>query len=200
VYRPPTFRRDDTEWCLEMISAHGFGLLISAGDGPDDVPLASPLPMRVRDGVLCGHVARANPHWRVFDGARVARAVFTGPHAYVSPTWMPDPGRSVPTWNYVQVHAVGRPRMLDDPARTIDVVRALSDQYEGAEGWRADAADVKFMAGMLRGIVAFEMPIEELKGKAKLSQNKPPAVVEAVARRLSERGEHDISKLMRAAG
>ncbi len=40
---------------------------------------------------------------------------------------------------------------------------------------------------MLDGITAFEMRIERLEGIAKLSQNKPTAEVERVARHLAAR-------------
>jgi hypothetical protein len=36
---------------------------------------------------LLGHVARANQHWKRFDGKESALAIFVGPHAYVSPSW-----------------------------------------------------------------------------------------------------------------
>jgi transcriptional regulator len=38
-----------------------------------------------------------------------------------------------------------------------------------------DALPADYLAGMLRGIVAFEIPIDRLEGKAKLSQNRSAA-------------------------
>lgn len=205
VYRPSAFQINDEAWCLGLVEDHGFGHLVSAGDGPLDPPMISPVPMLIRDGTLMGHVARANPHWKLFGGARVAQAIFSGPHAYVSPTWMPTPARSVPTWNYVQVRAVGRPRVLDDPGRVMDMMRDLAAQYErGGDdenpGWSPDTAEPDFITGMMRGIVAFEMPIDGLEGKAKLSQNKPAETVAAVATRLAATGHGDLAKMMRESG
>ena len=38
-----------------------------------------------------------------------------------------------------------------------------------------DGLSDTYVEGMMRGIVAFEMPIDRLEGKAKLSQNRPVA-------------------------
>ena len=49
---------------------------------------------------------------------------------------------------------------------------------------------------MLRAIVGFEIEIERLDGKFKLSQNRPAEVPRVVAA-LEEGGERDIAALMR---
>jgi len=42
----------------------------------------------------------------------------------------------------------------------------------GPEAWSFEALPADYVAGMQRGIVAFEIPIARLEGKAKLSQNR----------------------------
>jgi transcriptional regulator len=80
----------------------------------------------------------------------------------------------VPTWNYVAVHAYGRPVVIEEPPRVKALLDRLVRTYEQgrAEPWRFDALPEDYVDGMIRGIVAFELPIEELRGKAKLSQNR----------------------------
>jgi len=54
---------------------------------------------------------------------------------------------------------------------------------------------------LYRGIVAFELPIEQLTGKRKLSQNKPPSERRALIAGLEAAGSADaraIAALMRA--
>jgi transcriptional regulator len=54
-----------------------------------------------------------------------------------------------------------------------------------------------FVSGMLKAIVGFEIEVERLVGKFKLSQNRPaeaPRVIEA----LEARGESALAALMRA--
>jgi transcriptional regulator len=42
----------------------------------------------------------------------------------------------------------------------------------GPTAWSFESLAADYLAGMQRGIVAFEIPIERLEGKAKLSQNR----------------------------
>ncbi len=88
---------------LDRMDAFPFVALITPD--PKDV-MISRVPLLLQRGahgwgVLAGHVARANPHWKRFDGQQECVAVFQGPHAYVSPTWYVD-GPAVPTWNYAR--------------------------------------------------------------------------------------------------
>jgi transcriptional regulator len=178
VYVPRHFADDDRERLHALIRAHGFATLVSV---VDDEPYATHVPLlldagRGPQGTLLGHVARSNPHWRTFDGRRPALAIFHGPHAYVSPRWYRAAGQP-PTWNYVVVHAHGAPRVVDDAARVRALLARTAAQYEaGAEApWDPAGLPERVADGLQRAIVAFELPIERLTGKRKLSQNKAPA-------------------------
>ena len=213
MYVPSHFATTDLAALHALVRAHSFATLVTARAG--DAPFASHVPLvlsarRGELGTLTGHVARANPHWRAFDGESQALAVFTGPHAYVSARWYPS-AKQVPTWNYVAVHASGRPRVIDDPARVFALLRALMLENEAslAEPARAvgkgprDFADIPFahLDKLLRSIVAFELPIERIEGKRKLSQNKKPAERRALAAGLEQAGSADaraLASLMRA--
>ena len=183
MYVPEAFQERDRAALSALMRAYSFALLTSAREGE---PFASHLPLALDEkrglqGTLVGHMARANSHWRAFDGKTPALAVFSGPHAYVSARWYPT-SKQVPTWNYVAVHALGTPRVLDDPARAFALLRGLMSEHEAAlpEPARAvgkgprELADIPFahLDKLVRNIVVFEMPIERLIGKRKLSQNK----------------------------
>lgn len=209
IYIPRPYALDDPQAIAELIEANSFGLLITGTTG---APVATHLPFmfdpdRGQSGTLVSHMARANPQWQEFavygDGG-LALAVFSGPHAYISPTGYGDNGPTVPTWNYSSVHAYGRPRILDDPAD----VRALLDRLvESNEAgldpeWRLDSQDDGYLEGMMRGIVAFELPIERLEAKAKLSQNKPEEARLGAAAALEASDHADVQavgRLMREA-
>lgn len=173
MYVPKHFREDDRAVAFDLIEAHGFATLIS---GSSDGPIVSHIPLildrREAGGErLLGHVARANSHWRQFDGTSTALAIFHGPHAYVSPAWYAK-HPSVPTWNYAVVHVHGAPALLDDAA-TQAIVERLIEKYEAgrAQPWSPDFSP-EFVAANLRAIVGFELPIARLEAKFKLSQNK----------------------------
>jgi transcriptional regulator len=175
VYVPRHFDASDPGRCHALIRAEPFGTLVSVDEA--GAPFATHLPFlldadRGPLGTLLGHVARANPHWRLFD-ARPVLAVFQGPHAYVSPAWY-EAHPSVPTWNYVAAHAYGVPAILEEPARVTALLGRLVETHEAGrpDPWRLDSLAEDYLGGMLRGIVAFEIPIDRLEGKAKLSQNR----------------------------
>ena len=197
MYVPKAFREDDVARLHGFLRAWSFALLVTDVDG---VPVATHLPLVLDEhgapqARLIGHVARPNPQWRSFDGTRQALAIFSGPHAYVSPTWYAT-APAVPTWNYAAVHAYGRPRVLEGPEATRDAVARLVEIHDPA--WRLADQPAEFIAGMLRGIVAFEMPIERLEGKLKLSQNRPAADRPGVVRALRAGGaaERAVAELM----
>tara|TARA_R110000772_G_scaffold73216_1_gene159551 strand:+ start:183867 stop:184496 length:630 start_codon:yes stop_codon:yes gene_type:complete len=176
MYRPKMFDIDDADDMRGIIRANGFAVLVTAGA---QGMTASHVPLHLIDdgefGLLWGHLAKANDQWRAFDGTAEALAVFGGPHSYISPTWYATE-KSVPTWNYEAVHAYGRPKVMDDPEAVIARLASLTGQYEGtdARAWSPRNLPADFVAAQLKGIVAFEMRIERLEGKRKMSQNRKP--------------------------
>jgi transcriptional regulator len=176
MYVPKHFEITDPAWCHALIRAQSFAVMITADDS--GAPCATHLPFLVDDtrgpnGTLRGHVARANPHWRYLAAGRPTLVVFSGAHAYVSPSWYAT-RPSVPTWNYIAVHASGTSALVEDPVRVRALLTDLVHVYEG-EGqaaWSVESLPADYMDGMQRGIVAFEIPIDRLEGKAKLSQNR----------------------------
>jgi len=176
MYIPRHFEVTDTAWCHALMRAQGFATMVTADDA--GAPFATHLPILVDDargprGTLRGHVARANPHWRYLAAGRATLVVFAGAHAYVSPSWYATQP-AVPTWNYVAVHATGTGTLVEDAERVRALLADLVHVYEGARpgAWSFEALADDYVAGMQRGIVAFEIPIDRLEGKAKLSQNR----------------------------
>ncbi|WP_416897548.1 MAG: FMN-binding negative transcriptional regulator [Minwuia sp.] len=201
MYTPRHFRMSDTAECHDLIRQHPFGVLVSGS--ADEAPSASHLPFHLEPdegpmGTLYMHLARANPQAATLDG-RPVRCVFSGAHAYVSPTWY-ETAPAVPTWNYLAVHCIGRAERVDDKSAMESQMAALGHDYEAESGWRFDALPQKYRDGMIKGIVGFRVPIDELFGKAKLSQNKSEAdiarSIEGLVR--SDRpGDHDLATHMK---
>jgi len=176
MYIPKQFQVTDSAWCHALMRAQSFAAMITADD--TGAPFATHLPMLVDPargpfGTLRGHVARANPHWRYLAAGRPTLVIFSGAHAYVSPSWYAT-HPSVPTWNYVAVHATGTGALVEDAEQVRTLLADLVHTYEssGPTAWSVEGLSADYLAGMQRGIVAFEIPIERLEGKAKLSQNR----------------------------
>lgn len=173
MYIPPAFSVDDRRWAVALMERYPFGLLVTC-DAPYAVTTHLPMFPFERNGELyvAGHVAAANPHAKSIAAGAPATAVFTGPHAFVSASWYEEPYQTVPTWNYSAVRASGRLQRCDGR----DVVRLLSERFEGGApgAWRIDGLAPEYLEKQLRGIVAFEMRVDVLDAKAKLSQNRTP--------------------------
>ncbi len=186
MYVPNHFAEADLAALHALMRAHSFALLASARAG--EAPFATHLPLivdasRGELGTLIGHVARANGHWRHFDGKSQALAVFSGPHAYVVGALVSEraPGAHLELRRGARGGRAARDRR---PARAFELLRNLMSENESAlpEAARTlgkgprELADIPFvhLDKLLRGIVAFELPIERIEGKRKLSQNKKP--------------------------
>jgi transcriptional regulator len=122
-------------------------------------------------GLLEGHFARANPHWKSLAGQETL-VVFSGPHAYVSPALYTE-ALSVPTWNYIAVHAYGKLTLVEDEPGKDALLTGLINANEPAYAEKWMAMPEGFRRSMLAGIIGFRIPIARIEGKFKLSQNRP---------------------------
>ena len=203
MYTPDSFKVDDLAQLHALMRRYPFALLLTVHDGQ---LAGSHLPCmldagRGTHGTLLAHMARANPHWRLFDGQRETLVVFTGPHAYISPSWYENKV-TVPTWNYAVVHVHGRPAIVEDKASVRAMLERLVTEHEAYidPPWStAQAGD--YVARQLDYIVAFEMRIERLEGKFKLNQNRSRADQQGVVRALAGTDDplkREVAELMRA--
>ena len=202
IYIPAAFQENDEGTLLRFVEQFPFATFVTStatGIAVSHVPLMA----RRHEGALFlrGHLARANGHWRVLDGAP-STAVFHGPHAYVSPTWYAT-APAVPTWNYAVVHASGVARIRDEAAFAAEVIEELTARYEGDQpgGWRPEQLPADLHQGLLGAIVAFELRVERLEGKLKLGQNRSVADRLGVADHLEasdDTGARAVGAMMRA--
>jgi transcriptional regulator len=193
MYEPPLHRQDDLAAQHALIRAHPLGLLIS--HGPSGL-LANAIPFTLVDdgsrfGMLRAHLARANSQWRDLQAAAVALVVFQGADAYITPSWYAtkrETGKVVPTWNYLMVQARGAPRVVDSAEWLRAQIGQLTNERESRREtpWDVGDAPEDFIAQQMRAIVGVEIPIAELHGKWKASQNRNPADRAGVIEGLSE--------------
>jgi len=175
MYIPPAFKVSDAAAAFELIDQYAFGTIITSS--PHSGLVATHLPFllkRVVSGaILQGHVARANTHWRLFDGSTEAIVIFQGPHGYISPRWYAT-GPAVPTWNYAVVHLHGRPLATDNRELTASIIAALVQKYEShrPHPYRTEELPPDFAEQMVSRIVAFEMVVDRVEAKFKLGQNR----------------------------
>lgn len=159
---------------LLVIERYPFATLIALPAGhAAHVPLV--LVTRETERVLLGHVARVSPLADAIEAGCELLAIFRGPHAYVSPfDYDPegiDPGEQVPTWNYVASQVRGRPRVLEAGASRATLA-ALAARFD-SRGWTDAALPDGYREGLVRAIVAFELPAHrgDRQGQARSGPN-----------------------------
>ena len=195
MYLPQHFEETRPAVLHRLLRAHPLGLLVTLDDA--GAPVANPIPFmldaeRGPQGTLCGHVARANPVWQA--AGQQALVVFQGPDGYISPSGYPgkaEHGKVVPTWNYATVQARGPLQVLGEDAAAHALVSRLTHRHEAAQPrpWAVADAPADYIAGMLRAIVCIEIPITQLVGKYKLSQNRGAADRDGVVAGLQAQGD-----------
>jgi transcriptional regulator len=203
MYIPGHFEIRDLATLHAMMRQHPFALLVTAFGGELHM---THLPFhldaaRGAHGTLQAHLARENPHCAALEAGAPSTVVFQGPDAYVSPRWYQDPAKNVPTWNYVAVHAHGTPKTTEDPAALLQLVGTLTDEHEAYIERPWSVREAQAYAERLTGhIIGFDLPIERLEGKFKLSQNRPPADRAGVMREFGKSehsGVQEMLELMR---
>ena len=192
MYRPAHFAEDRVEILQALMRAHPFVTLASRADGE---LVADHLPLQLSpDGRrLLGHVARANPLWKMAAGQEVL-AVFQGPQAYVSPSWYATKrehgvsGISGVEWDAVELPS----QFMENFCWEWDVVREMTAHAETGEPLPKALFDK-----MLAAIVGIEITITTLAGKWKVSQNQPAANRAGIIVGLRQRGT-DVGDAMAA--
>lgn len=196
MHPAPAFRHDDRDLLEAVVAEVGFGMVFA---GTPDGPRVAHTPLlSTGDGAVQFHLSRGNALTAQLDGAR-ALVVVNGPDGYVSPGWYADEGQ-VPTWNYVAVELEGRVRRMAAEGVT-DLLEALSARHEARIGatppWTIDKLSPARRAGLMAGMVGFELEIEAWRPTFKLSQDKPAAERARVADGLERSGAAALATLMR---
>jgi len=189
MYRPSHFEQHDAAALHALMREHPLATLVTQQAGGITAD-AIPLEYDAASHTLRGHVARANPLWREAAGQPVL-AVFNGPQAYITPSWYPSKASThkvVPTWNYTLVHAHGVLRAVEDAPWLHALVSGLTAHHEAtrATPWAVADAPDDYVQQMLRAIVGIEIPVDQIIGKWKISQNRSDADRLGVAAGLAE--------------
>jgi transcriptional regulator len=207
MYMPEQHREDRAEILRAFIARHPLGTLVAASA---EGLLANHIPMLWEargdgPGVLGGHIAKANPLWRLIPAEAAVLVIFSGANHYLTPSWYPAKqvdGKVVPTWNYSVVHVHGTIRFFEDPAAALVKVRELTERQEAprAAPWAVTDAPADFLASMLKRIVPFEITVTRLEGKFKASQHRAAdeRIAVAAALRSEGLGNDEIEELVRA--
>ena len=204
MYIPRLNRIENRETIRKFVSDVGFAALVTPGDSGLKV---THLPLLYVDspgeGVVSGHMAKANDHWKSFDGETESIVIYQGPNAYVSPEWY-ESKPAVPTWNYGVVHMRGAVTAIHDADWLMAHVDELVDFHEAGIGDGSKEASYEEIRNkLLGGIIGFEMTVETVEAKFKVSQNRSEEDRRRVAEKLGSSGDGwsvAVADLMRGDG
>ncbi len=179
LYAPAWTRSDREDLIFRVVRENPFATLVTH-TVPPDITYA-PILLDESRRVLRGHLALANPVAKHLAAGGRVTVLFHGPHVYVTPRWYSPKTQFVPTWNYVVVHVTGAAVALEGDDYTNAIVE-LTRNFEDEPPIPLD-----YLESVRKVLVAFEIPLEEIETKFKLSQNKSPEDQSAVIKELSSR-------------
>lgn len=190
MYRPRAFVEDDVAVLRAFIRERAFATVAITIKG--QIHFAYTPVVLDGDGLgrVRFHLAKANPVCAAADGAALNFS-FLGDDAYISPDWYETQGR-VPTWNYTAVEASGTARKLareELRQLLVDVSADQENRLLPKDPWRIEKVDAAKLEGLLSAIDGFEVALETLQGKFKLSQNVTDADKKGAIAGLEDRAD-----------
>jgi transcriptional regulator len=170
MYIPRHYRWKNNEQVLDFISQYPFALLSTGGE----IPIVTHLPFVTRmEGetlMLSSHMAIENPQSKGIEGSRVL-VIFQHPHAYIAPAWY-EKEINVPTWNYLAVHCYGTCRIMESREEKEAQMQAFFGAFDPAFATQYAALPETYLGKMYEMLTAFEIKVDDIQAKAKVSQNK----------------------------
>ncbi len=120
--------------------------------------------------IISSHFGKGNEHYNYIESSPCL-VIFTEPHAYISPKLYTSKN-NVPTWDYITVQVYGTGKIIDSIELKESILKEMIVFYEEEYSEQWDSLSDSYKKRMMNGIVAFEIEIEQILGKKKLSQNK----------------------------
>jgi len=171
MYIPSFNKFDNIDEVVSFMQRYSFATIVTVKDG---VPSATHLPFIVsrKDDkvILRSHFAKANVQSADIIDSRPL-VIFAEPHAYISPKNY-EKEANVPTWNYLAVHAYGNCMILASEEEKEALLVETINYYEAEYLKQYDGLPDEYKQRMMKGIVAFEIVVDDLQAKKKLSQNR----------------------------
>ncbi|RJG47919.1 FMN-binding negative transcriptional regulator [Motilimonas pumila] len=201
MFIPRIFRQQDQRKCIELIKHYPFAsMIVQTEQGVDVHHLPLVLQSDGEQLKLLGHIAKANPLWKQVEEQAPVLITFQGPNAYISPNWYPSKqrdGKAVPTWNYIAVHVRGQVTFSHRGDSKRAMLTALTEQLEAgqAQPWQLTDAPEAYVTKMLSAIVGFEIKVQSIEGKWKISQNQSFENQQGVVNGLGDVGQQVTSML-----
>lgn len=189
----PDYALDDIGAVRDLVRENPWATLVSSVPGRGIVASHYPVLLDEEDDglALVSHVGRPDEQLHEL-GRHEAMVIISGPSGYISPSWY-DVSPAVPTWNFTVAHLHGTPQLLSD-VENLAVLDRLVAHFEVPLPhpylMNRTLENTEYAERIVHGTVGFRMPVARFEAKQKLSQDKPPAVVDRVVAALRADGPY----------
>ncbi|MBD8506862.1 FMN-binding negative transcriptional regulator [Hoyosella sp. G463] len=176
----------------ELLVQYPLCQIVTVGLGSGRVATSRvPLYYTHRDGTdfVAGHIARVNPHWKLWAEPSVTVCLIDGAHAYVSPESYAVPS-AVPTWNYCTATLHGEPQVMD-ATEAVDSLLSSLAVFDPKLRSTIGPTERAFYERARRAIVPFQIAITRAELKEKVSAARSMADQDGIRADLARRGGAD---------
>ena len=186
MYVPRHFSLPE-DYARALLANPGVGNLVTViASGPEATMV--PFYLDEEKNALVTHLVKNNP-----QAAEPPRGpgliILDDVDAYVPPHWYATNKvkANVPTWDYITIHVRGAVRIDPGPEAALTAACRLTEMMETDDVLTPVGQDK--LRRMARAIVAVEVSLDEVRGKAKMSQNRHPDDIRSLIAALEEQGQ-----------
>ena len=186
MYVPRHFSLPE-DYARALLANPGVGNLVTViASGPEATMV--PFYLDEEKNALVTHLVKNNP-----QAAEPPRGpgliILDDVDAYVPPHWYATNKvkANVPTWDYITIHVRGAVRIDPSPEAALTAACQLTEMMETDDVLTPVGQDK--LRRMARAIVAVEVSLDEVRGKAKMSQNRHPDDIRSLIAALEEQGQ-----------
>ncbi|MFM9368423.1 FMN-binding negative transcriptional regulator [Streptomyces sp. Da 82-17] len=183
---------DREEWQQWIADGHDFGQL-SVNGPAGQAPAVVPTHFTVDGDDLLIHLARPNPVWRAIEQDPKVTFTVIGDYAFVPGPWRAGPALpptdGVPTSYYAAVQFTCHAHLVDAPEAKAELLRRQLAHFQPEGDHAPVAPDQPPYGRMLPGIRGLRLEVTDVRAKFKYDDHKPVEHREAVAERLTARGQ-----------
>ena len=191
MYVPRHFSLPE-DYARALLANPGVGNLVTViASGPEATMV--PFYLDEEKNALVTHLVKNNP-----QAAEPPRGpgliILDDVDAYVPPHWYATNKvkANVPTWDYITIHVRGAVRIDPSPEAALTAACRLTEMMETDDVLTPVGQDK--LRRMARAIVAVEVSLDEVRGKAKMSQNRHPDDIRSLADEFERQGEARMAK------
>ncbi|PZU30519.1 MAG: FMN-binding protein [Actinomyces sp.] len=194
MYVPRHFSLPE-DYARALLANPGVGNLVTViASGPEATMV--PFYLDEEKNALVTHLVKNNP--QVAEPPRgPGLIILDDVDAYVPPHWYATNKvkANVPTWDYITIHVRGAVRIDPSPEAALTAACRLTEMMETDDVLTPVGQDK--LRRMARAIVAVEVSLDEVRGKAKMSQNRHPDDIRSLADEFERHGESRMAEFLR---